>query len=484
MELLLTTRGGWEESAELAERIALGLPAGGALAPGGGAPAGPARGGARAERSRAAGRGGGAAARRRRPGRVRAGAAAARPAHAGRRRRLLGASADRRSDRLPAHARQPAGRAGAVLGARLAAGGPQPRRPGAARACGERGSARGVGARDGRRRARSPGGAAEYPIAWRWRSSARGWQASAPAPRGATISELLERAIAASGYREHVLGLDWGERRLANVHKLLRLARRFEASEGRDLRGFLDHVEHLQNPANSRESDAPVEGVEPDAVRLMSIHAAKGLEFPVVCVADLGRTPHTGVPDLLVDGDRVGLRLVRLDGQKGDSRAGLRGAVRGAPAGRGRGGGQDPVRRDDARTRAAAAERSRRVRALARAAPRRQRDLMAGAGAGRRAACARAGVAPGSARADDRARGGARVRCLLSAPATFGAVLGENADGARAAPAPDPAQVSAPVQPSVPDADAAWSSPSPSPSPTASERPLSRRRMPSRPPPP
>lgn len=129
-----------------------------------------------------------------------------------------------------------------------------------------------------------------------------------------TISELIERAIDASGYREHVLGLDWGERRLANVHKLLRLARRFEASEGRDLRAFLDHVAYLQD-AVKVEPDAPVEGVEPDAVRLMTIHAAKGLEFPVVCVADLGRQPNTQTPDLLVDGERVGLRLVRLDGE-------------------------------------------------------------------------------------------------------------------------------------------------------------------------
>jgi ATP-dependent helicase/nuclease subunit A len=128
-----------------------------------------------------------------------------------------------------------------------------------------------------------------------------------------TISELLERAIDAGGYREHVLGLDWGERRLANVHKLLRLARRFEASEGRDLRAFLDHVEYLKD-AVKVEPDAPVEGVEPDAVRLMTIHAAKGLEFPVVCIADLGRHPNTQTPDLLVDGERVGLRLVRLDG--------------------------------------------------------------------------------------------------------------------------------------------------------------------------
>jgi ATP-dependent helicase/nuclease subunit A len=136
----------------------------------------------------------------------------------------------------------------------------------------------------------------------------------AAAPRR-TLSELIERAIDASGYRKHVLGLDWPERRLANVHKLLRLARRFEVSEGRNLRSFLDHVDYLEQ-AVKVEPDAPVEGVEPDAVRLMTIHAAKGLEFPVVCLADLGRQPNTQTPDLLVDGQRIGLRLMRLDGAR------------------------------------------------------------------------------------------------------------------------------------------------------------------------
>ncbi len=131
-----------------------------------------------------------------------------------------------------------------------------------------------------------------------------------------TVSQLLVRAIDASRYRDHVLGLEWGQRRLANVHKLLRLARRFEASEGRDVRGFLDHVEHLRDVQSSAEPDAPVDGVEPNAVRLMTIHSAKGLEFAVVCVADLGRAQNTGVGDLLVDGERVGLRLARLDGSK------------------------------------------------------------------------------------------------------------------------------------------------------------------------
>jgi ATP-dependent helicase/nuclease subunit A len=131
-----------------------------------------------------------------------------------------------------------------------------------------------------------------------------------------TIAELIERVVASSGYREHVLALDWGERRLANIHKLLRLARRFEAREGRDLRAFLDHVEYLRDTIKV-EPDAPVDGVEPDAVRLMTIHAAKGLEFPVVCVADLGRQIKIQAPALIVDGERIGIRLTRLDGATG-----------------------------------------------------------------------------------------------------------------------------------------------------------------------
>ncbi len=128
------------------------------------------------------------------------------------------------------------------------------------------------------------------------------------------IPELLRRVIRATGYDTHVLSLGWGERRLANVHKLIGMARGFEAQEGRDLRGFLDHVAHLEAALAGREAEATVGDAQLDAVRLMSIHAAKGLEFPVVCVADLGREPNLRVPDLLFDevGGRLGLRLQRL----------------------------------------------------------------------------------------------------------------------------------------------------------------------------
>ena len=53
---------------------------------------------------------------------------------------------------------------------------------------------------------------------------------------------LIERAIEQTGYDLAVLAMPGGQRRLANVRKLMRLAREHEAAHGPDLRGFLDLV--------------------------------------------------------------------------------------------------------------------------------------------------------------------------------------------------------------------------------------------------
>ena len=128
------------------------------------------------------------------------------------------------------------------------------------------------------------------------------------------VELLLERAIGATGYDLAILARAGGDRRLANLRKLMRLARDYERAEGRDLRGFLAYAVG-QDLAEAREGEAALESEGLDAVRLMTIHRAKGLEFPVVCVADLGRSGVTARDRLLIGpaGDAA-LRLATLAG--------------------------------------------------------------------------------------------------------------------------------------------------------------------------
>jgi len=129
------------------------------------------------------------------------------------------------------------------------------------------------------------------------------------APR-LSLERLCERIVADHDYDLAVLAQWDGRRRYANLRKLARLARSYEELRGPDVEGFVRFVEE-QEAVGAAERDAVAEEEGADAVRLLTIHAAKGLEFKVVVVADAGRDRNAPSGDeilCLADG-RFGFRV-------------------------------------------------------------------------------------------------------------------------------------------------------------------------------
>jgi ATP-dependent exoDNAse (exonuclease V) beta subunit len=124
----------------------------------------------------------------------------------------------------------------------------------------------------------------------------------------APLELLCERVIAEHDYDLAILARSDGKRRYANLRKLARLARSYEELRGNDLEGFVQFVAG-QEAVGARETDAVSEEEGADAVRLLTIHGAKGLEFKVVVVADTGRI-RPPVSDILALSDgRFGFKV-------------------------------------------------------------------------------------------------------------------------------------------------------------------------------
>lgn len=112
----------------------------------------------------------------------------------------------------------------------------------------------------------------------RWRDQAR---------QGA-LSELIWQLYRETGYLDFVGGLPGGKQRQANLRALYDRARAYEATSFRGLFRFLRFVERMQERGDDL-GVARALGEQEDVVRLMTIHKSKGLEFPVVFVAGLGK---------------------------------------------------------------------------------------------------------------------------------------------------------------------------------------------------
>ncbi len=103
------------------------------------------------------------------------------------------------------------------------------------------------------------------------------------------IAELLNRVLDESGYEAALSGEFLGDRKRANCRKLVRMARRYDEQGGYTLADFVARLRADLRKPPREEQATTTEEEGGDAVRLMSIHQAKGLEFPIVVVPDLNR---------------------------------------------------------------------------------------------------------------------------------------------------------------------------------------------------
>lgn len=108
------------------------------------------------------------------------------------------------------------------------------------------------------------------------------------------VSLLLNRIVERTGWRGAVVGSERGEQMLANVDKLIDMAREFEARGFTNLFDFVERV-NAQIDSEEAETEAAI-NTSRDAVRLMTMHGAKGLEFPIVFLPSLHAPTRTTLP--------------------------------------------------------------------------------------------------------------------------------------------------------------------------------------------
>ena len=101
------------------------------------------------------------------------------------------------------------------------------------------------------------------------------------------VAELVEKCLELTGYDAALLCEFLGERKLANVYKLVEQARTLDRTEPGDLWGFITQLGEFVVQA-PKEALAATQA-EGDVINIMTIHKAKGLEFPVVVLADMDR---------------------------------------------------------------------------------------------------------------------------------------------------------------------------------------------------
>lgn len=106
------------------------------------------------------------------------------------------------------------------------------------------------------------------------------------------IHELLEEVMEKTGYRLYITAMPGGAQRAANLDMLVERAAAFEGTSYKGLFNFIRYIEQMKK-YDVDYGEAGIMDEQENTVRIMSIHKSKGLEFPIVFVAGLGKNFNT-----------------------------------------------------------------------------------------------------------------------------------------------------------------------------------------------
>ncbi|MFA5400253.1 MAG: UvrD-helicase domain-containing protein [Dehalococcoidia bacterium] len=126
---------------------------------------------------------------------------------------------------------------------------------------------------------------------------------------------LIENFIEDRRLSQSAYGRSRPREKLRRLQAMVDLARAYARVEGSSLRGFLDWMDRRAEEG-SRMEEAPVPEADEDAVRIMTVHAAKGLEFPIVIMLGLDDRPSARFSSVIFD--RSGGCEVRLGSGAGE----------------------------------------------------------------------------------------------------------------------------------------------------------------------
>lgn len=126
-----------------------------------------------------------------------------------------------------------------------------------------------------------------------------------------SLEAVCRRILNFNDFAAIIAARPGGKQKLANLMKLLDMSSDFEESWGSDLPMFTEFLER-QKRVEAKEAEAPTEEEGIKAVRFLTMHGAKGLEFPLVVLPDLGVSGGGNSKIILVDrhGGRVGLKYI------------------------------------------------------------------------------------------------------------------------------------------------------------------------------